>query len=273
MKFKRTLIALAVILPLIIAGFFYGKYVIEHQDGYGATHEVNANIPDGFRFTDENEISENLLVKSEYRDIQQRGKMFSDDFYCATLHENAKITPYWKYTGGYGTVGGWSQRFAVSCGDEYLVVYRADHLGEAMYGPLVYGSSLPPSFNIDFHYGILAKTGLNTFNGTYTKDMVMNPSVTIPIVLTSEEISGIRKQFDSLNLFEEKARAENHTFVTPCESYDLIVDEDGTSRHLDWDCDQYGSNPDLETLADYVRSIVESKDAYKALPIPQGGYM
>jgi len=35
------------------------------------------------------------------------------------------------------------------------------------------------NFNLIFKYGVGAKNEFNTFKGTYTKDMVMDPSVTV----------------------------------------------------------------------------------------------
>ena len=129
---KKSLI---LIVCLLLVGFFVGKYLIEHSTGYGAVDYTNTTIPSGFLFREKEEISDIYRIPEDYQSIQQIGGMFSDTFYCQKLGKNAEIVSYWKQTAGYGITGGWSYRFAVVCGDDYVVVYGADHLGEAIYGP------------------------------------------------------------------------------------------------------------------------------------------
>ncbi len=54
--------------------------------------------------------------------------------------------------------------------------------------------TVPPresNFNLIFKYGIFAKNELNTFDGTYTKDMVQDPSITVELSLSEEELDSI----------------------------------------------------------------------------------
>lgn len=120
---------------LLAIGIILVIYYIEHRAGYGAINMVNADIPSGFLFTEKDEIPESFRVNENYQDIRQVGDTFSDKFYCQKTQKDAEIVNYWKQTAGYGIVGGWSYRFAVVCGDDYLVVYGADHLGESIFGP------------------------------------------------------------------------------------------------------------------------------------------
>ena len=52
-------------------------------------------------------------------------------------------------------------------------------IGLIMLIPLITPPSIPSSFNLISKYGVRAKNELNTFEGTYTKDMVMDPSITV----------------------------------------------------------------------------------------------
>ncbi len=124
-----------ILFLLVLALFFGAKYIVQHRPGYGAIDYANKEIPSQFLFTDREEIPDNYRVAADYSDIQQVGIMFSDTFYCNTLERDADIVKYYEHTEGYGITGGWWSRFAAVCGDEYLVVYRADHLGEVIYGP------------------------------------------------------------------------------------------------------------------------------------------
>lgn len=132
---KKPLRILIPCITLLIVGFLVGKYLIEHRVGYGAIDYTNTEIPQGFLFTEEGEIPDTYRVDEDYQDIQQIGGMFSDQFSCQKLGKNAEIVDYWKHTEGYGISGGWWYRFAAVCGDDYVVVYGADHLGELIYGP------------------------------------------------------------------------------------------------------------------------------------------
>ncbi len=139
--------------------------------------------------------------------------------------------------------------------------------------------SISISFNLIFKYGVGARNELNTFDGTFTKDMIVDDPITIPLELTSAELEGIRQKIDELNLFKEQKTYQGDTFtmVSPCSSYDLSVESGGVQKRLTWDCEKptgnSSENPELDTFAEYIRSIVESKEAYKKLPEPQGGYL
>lgn len=133
MKYSRSFLP---VLLIAIVLFFVGKYALEHRTGYGAVAYTNDAIPAGFQFTDAyTEIPDDLRVSSEYKTIAQNGGMFSKDLVCQETNTPAEILRYFEYSPGYGYVGGWSYRYAAVCGDEYLIVYGADHLGEALYGP------------------------------------------------------------------------------------------------------------------------------------------
>lgn len=134
------------------------------------------------------------------------------------------------------------------------------------------------SFNLIFKYGVGARNVLNTFDGTFTKDMIVDDPITIPLELTSAELEGIHQKIDELDLFreQEKYQGDIFTLSTPCSSYDLYVESGGVQKRLTWDCENPVSNssenPELDIFTEYIRSIVESKEAYKKLPEPQGGY-
>ena len=130
---KKTVLIVGGI-GLVVCGLLAGRYALTHRVGRGAISDTHANIPSDFAYTDEGEIPETLLVRSDYQNIQQVGGMFSDKFYCKNLQKDARIVTYWKQAGN-GMLGGWSYRFAAVCGSEYVIVYGADYLGEAIYGP------------------------------------------------------------------------------------------------------------------------------------------
>lgn len=130
------------------------------------------------------------------------------------------------------------------------------------------------NLNIIFKYGVGAKNELDTFKQAYTEDMVMDPSVTITLKLTDNELVGINKMISNLNLFnEKKANINENMSATPCSSYYLKAKIGSVWQELYWD-DCHGKVSDrLQTLTNYITQIIQSKDEYKKLPIPKGGYL
>lgn len=133
-------------------------------------------------------------------------------------------------------------------------------------------TTVPADFNLVFRYGVGAKNELNTFDGTYTKDLVMDPPVTVDFKLTEEEIADIYKKMTDLEVFEITNTAEEGMFVTPCSSYYLKVQQNSVQKEMSWDGCSGKINDKLREFTDYVISIIESKDEYQELPDATGGY-
>ena len=132
----------------------------------------------------------------------------------------------------------------------------------------------PTNSNLIFRYGVGAKNELNTFDQTYTKDMVMDPSVTIKFKLTDNEFAGIYQKINDLKLLEKNEEpAEGNMFVEPCSSYYLKVQIDSTQKELSWDNCRGKISDTLEQFTNYIISVIESKREYKKLPTPKGGYL
>ncbi len=144
-------------------------------------------------------------------------------------------------------------------------------------------SSTPPSnppagelanFNLIFKYGVGAKNELNTFDQTYTKDMVMDPPVTIKFKLSDSELAGLYQNINDLKLFDiGKPTEGNIPVVIPCSSYYLKVQIDSDQKELSWDGCKGTINDKLQQFTEYIISIIESKEDYKKLPTPKGGYL
>lgn len=130
------------------------------------------------------------------------------------------------------------------------------------------------NFNFIFRYGIGAKNELNTFSKTYTKDMVVDPSVTIKFELTNNELAGIYKKISDLKLLERNEEpTEGNMLVTPCSSYYLKVQIDSTQKELSWNNCRGKISDKFQQFTNYIISIIESREEYKKLPIPKGGYL
>lgn len=130
------------------------------------------------------------------------------------------------------------------------------------------------SFNLIFKYGVGAKNELNTFAQTYTKDMVMDPSVIIKLKLTDNELAGIYQKLNDLKLFNESTKPiEGNVMVTPCSSYYLKVQINSEQKELSWNNCRGRINDKFQQFTSYILQIIESKEEYKKLPTPQSGYL
>ncbi|MFC2005181.1 hypothetical protein ACFLUY_03040 [Chloroflexota bacterium] len=138
------------------------------------------------------------------------------------------------------------------------------------------------NFNLIFKYGVTARNELNTFEGTYTKDMIMDPPITVELSLTGEELGSIYKKmleidfFDYPDEFSVPVSPRGLTkMVTPYSSYYFKVEYDSSITELRWEDEIKNENKEADKLRELIRlirDIIESKEEYKELPKPTGGY-
>jgi len=141
----------------------------------------------------------------------------------------------------------------------------------------------PSSFNLIFKYGVGAKNELNTLQGTYTKDMIFDPSITVNLSLSQEELDRIYNKMVEINFFGYPDEfsifvppGELVGMVTPHRSYYFRVEYDSRVKELWWEDDIINQDKKAEKLRELItliQDIIESKDEYKQLPLPRGGYI
>ena len=147
-------------------------------------------------------------------------------------------------------------------------------------------STPPPTssnFNLIFKYGVGAKNELNTFNRTYTKDMVMDPSITVNLSLSKEELGRIYQKMVEIDFFdypdEYKATVfpwQSKGLKLPYSSYYFRVEYDSKTKELSWKDNILNKDKRAEKLRElikFIRDIIESKEEYKQLPPARGGYI
>ena len=147
-------------------------------------------------------------------------------------------------------------------------------------------ASTPPDVNLIFRYGVGAKNELNTFEGTYTKDMVSDPSITVPLSLTEEELDRIYRKMVEIDFFEypeeffvDVASGELAGMVTPYSSYYFKVEYGSSIKELRWEDEitEITNEDDkankLRELIKLITDIIEAKEEYQRLPEPTSGYM
>jgi len=137
-------------------------------------------------------------------------------------------------------------------------------------------------FNFVFKYGVGAINELNTFEKTYTKDMIADDPIKAEMSLTDKEMNQIQEKmleigfFDYPNEFSVAVPSGEPTgTVTPCSSYYFKTSDNSEIKELSWnDCitNKNEKANKLRELIRYIENIIESKAEYQALPTPKSGY-
>lgn len=139
----------------------------------------------------------------------------------------------------------------------------------------------PQDFAFVLKYGIGAKNELNTKNGTFTKDLVLSGTSTIPLELSNDELTMIYNEMRkiSINNYPEDFKPDNDStikrWVTPCQTYELFITYNRKEHQINWVDSNLSEGSEAKNLRDLINMIVstiESKEEYKKLPEPQGGY-
>ncbi len=144
-------------------------------------------------------------------------------------------------------------------------------------------STSKSSFNLVFKYGVTARNELNTFKEMYTKDMITDPPITVNLSLSKDELDRIYKKMVEIDFFgyPEKfyvsvSSVEPVDTVTPHSSYYFKVEYGSKTKELWWEdsiINKDGRAEKLRELIKYIIQIIKSKEEYKKLPEPKGGYL
>jgi len=138
-------------------------------------------------------------------------------------------------------------------------------------------------FNLIFKYGVTARNELNTFKGTFTKDMVADPSITIDLTLTEEEMDRIHRKMIEIDFFDYPDEfsiplegEEIVKIVTPYSRYYFKVEYESGIKELRWEDEIQNENEEADRLRELIKlikDIIENRAEYKELPEPSSGYM
>lgn len=124
----------------------------------------------------------------------------------------------------------------------------------------------PAEFNLIFKYD---GSVLNTFEHTYTKDMVGDPSITIRFELSQSELAQVYQKIYDLDPYDVGQRTSGNGARIPCSYFFLRVQVDSTTKEMSWSDCRGLVNDTLQQLTEYIISVIESKEDYKRLPAPR----
>lgn len=136
------------------------------------------------------------------------------------------------------------------------------------------------SFSLKFSYGVDARNVLNTFQNTYTKDLVTDGTTTVAFELSDSELRSIDAKMVEIGFFSYPDTfvvpgADTLGYVTPHPTYIFDVKDNETVKHLYWsDCivSQDTNAVKLRGLISSIVAIIQSNPKYSQLPPARGGY-
>ena len=157
---------------------------------------------------------------------------------------------------------------------------------DASYPPAL-PEQMPDDFGFIAEWGVARMNSLDTFQGTFTKDLVTGspPSATTKLMLTSEERRELYQALRALEPWSYPSRFEPpyadvtspgvEQVVTPALSYHLYLAGARMEKDIWWTDDNWSTTADAEALRAWFRQVmdlVRSRPEYKAMPEARGGY-
>lgn len=149
-------------------------------------------------------------------------------------------------------------------------------------------TAVPGDFAFVAAYGVTARNQIDTFKGTFTKDIVSQskPNPTVELRLTPDELDGLYADLVKMHILgfasqfpPPKDRGmKNGTMVrvTPSQRYLLRIRVAGTEKIISWDDNANLMTPDAKALRAWfqkLRTIIQNKAEYKAMPPAEGRYL
>jgi hypothetical protein len=137
----------------------------------------------------------------------------------------------------------------------------------------------PADFGVVLAYGVTARNVLDTFAGTFTKDLISpdTPTATAVLNLTEDDLDRIYSQLRiDLSGYARIYRPDTGGVLKePHDSYYLRVRAAGRDKEVFWADEGDSALPDavrLRNTFEVIRSIIEQKPEVQDLPPVQGGY-
>ncbi|MFH0991778.1 MAG: hypothetical protein V1799_17355 [bacterium] len=136
-------------------------------------------------------------------------------------------------------------------------------------------------FNIQLKFGINARNELNSFNDTFTKDLILDGTIITRCVLSQAEFDSIESWLLSIDIFSYPdtfvvQQTDTVASLTPYQTYILKFKLDSRWKNLYWEDSIVSTDAraaKLRQTLEFIRRLVEAKPEYKKLPPARGGYL
>ncbi|TSB45558.1 hypothetical protein [Alkalicoccobacillus porphyridii] len=132
---------------------------------------------------------------------------------------------------------------------------------------------MPDDFEFSLQYGYSMSNELNTFENTFTKDLIADGTDTTEMVLSEEERMFIYGKLRSVDLWALPTETGTPCYE-PHESYHLTMIADGEETNLEWktSCSAKKLNQWKRVMNEIEDDIIHVRQEYQELPEASGGY-
>ncbi len=146
-----------------------------------------------------------------------------------------------------------------------------------------YGNALPPynsqsnPVNLVFTFGVGGLNELNTFRGTFTKDLCIDGTLTARMILSEAELKEIQLKLIEFGFFScpETFPLSEHLML-PSSSYYLKVQNGTTLKEVSWSDNSIidsSTAAKLDQIASFLIDLICQKPEYARLPPANGMYL
>lgn len=137
-------------------------------------------------------------------------------------------------------------------------------------------NEMPADFAFSVRYGVNGKNVIDSFNGIVVKDLIIDGTAEAEITFTNEELKSIYEHMVKINILETKdLNKDTGCQIEPHGDDTWKIRTAGNEKTIEWSGKYCDATEDVELLMDlrnFVLEIVKAKEAYKALPEPEGAY-
>lgn len=139
---------------------------------------------------------------------------------------------------------------------------------------------MPTDFDFSIKFGVQKKNEINTFEGTVTKDLIADGTVSTELTLTEEEMKDIYMKMKEINIAEQKVLIPEPINGAVClqkpyeeEAWKIMINGETITHFISGEyCEPTNDAKQLIDLRKYVFNIIKSKDTFKSLPESKGWY-
>ncbi|MFP4527105.1 MAG: hypothetical protein ACLFQX_01030 [Candidatus Kapaibacterium sp.] len=141
-------------------------------------------------------------------------------------------------------------------------------------------------FDFVLRYGVGGGNVVNTFDDTYTRDMIVEEDTTIHFELSDSEISDIRQMMEDIDImdypevfdppYSDSSETGPGGTMMPYKIYELKIKMGDRTKEIIW----HASHDTIATKAVKLRNVllqiiklIHNKPEIKSLPEPKGAYL
>ena len=134
------------------------------------------------------------------------------------------------------------------------------------------------NFAFRFEFGSCDNDVLDTFTGTFTKDMIVEPAITIPFELSEEQMTAIYQKMGQIDFFDYPAVftiPKPEGMQSPAMQYYIEVRNGNLTKTVRWDGEFFSKSDreanNLENLFYMIMKMIWEHPDYRQLPKPKAG--